>query len=85
MIHCHYLQHGISSLYAHAYAPNSPIGIVIKNWSRESDLSRRPFGYEPNELPTAPSRNKFLAPTVGLEPTTYALTAHRSTIELHGN
>lgn len=26
------------------------------NWLREVDSNHRPFGYEPNELPTAPSR-----------------------------
>ena len=43
-----------------------PVTVVITgfHWLREVDSNYRPLGYEPNELPTAPSRDilKFLIP-----------------------
>ena len=37
-------------------------------WWREKDLNQRPPGYEPGELPTAPSRYKKMAEKEGFEP-----------------
>ena len=31
----------------------------ISKWLREIDSNYRPLGYEPNELPTAPPRDKL--------------------------
>ena len=39
------------------YRLANPQDFKKKNWLRESDLNQRPSGYEPDELPTALSRD----------------------------
>lgn len=40
---------------------SSSMGCVAKTWLRRSDLNRRPAGYEPAALPTAPRRSIVIA------------------------
>lgn len=54
------------------------MGVYCK-WSQNSDSNRKPVDYKSTALPI---ELFWLAPQVGLEPTTYRLTAERSTIEL---
>ncbi len=65
-----------------------PRDIILLNWCRRPGSNRyaqKGHGIlSPGRLPIPPLRQK-LAPRVGLEPTTYRLTAECSTIELPWN